>query len=200
MNTENGPSLIWGIAGIVMVGSSLLARRLPLGQALKMALGWVAIFAALFVAFSFRPEIKTIWDRVRSDMGGTANQKAVGNAVQITRGDDGHFSVRAVVNGTPVDFMIDSGATTTSLGSDAATAASVAVDENGFPVILDTANGKTSAKRGIIKELRIGDLVLRDHAVVVSQSFGDINVLGMNFLDSLKSWKVEGNIMTLEPQ
>jgi aspartyl protease family protein len=200
MNMEDGPSLIWGIVALIMVGSSLLARRLPLGQTLKMALGWVAIFATLFVIFSFRPEIKTVWERVKSDMGGTANQKAVGNTVQITRGDDGHFSVRAMVNGTPVDFMIDSGATTTSLGSDAAAAASVIIDENGFPVILDTANGKTSAKRGMIKELRIDELALRDHAVVVSQSFGDINVLGMNFLDSLKSWKVEGRVMTLEPQ
>jgi aspartyl protease family protein len=191
MNMEDGPSLIWGIVALIMVGSSLLARRLPLGQTLKMALGWVAIFATLFVIFSFRPEIKTVWKRVKSDMVGTANQKAVGNTMQITRGDDGHFSVRTMVNGS---------ATTTSLGSDAAAAASVIIDENGFPVILDTANGKTSAKRGMIKELRIDELALRDHAVVVSQSFGDINVLGMNFLDSLKSWKVQGRVMTLEPQ
>jgi predicted aspartyl protease len=33
---------------------------------------------------------------------------------------------------------------------------------------------------------------------VVSESFGDTNVLGMNFLDSMQSWKVEGNVMTLK--
>ncbi len=200
MNMEDGPSLIWGIVGLILVVSSLLVRRLPLGQMVRMILAWVAIFAALFVVFSFRPEIKAVWERVRSDFGGTANQKAVGNTVQVTRGDDGHFSVRATVNGTALDFLIDSGATFTSLGSDAAKSASVKVDENGFPVILDTANGKTSAKRAIVNDLRIGDLALRDHNVLVSQSFGDTNVLGMNFLDSLKSWKVEGNIMILEPQ
>jgi aspartyl protease family protein len=199
MNMENGPSLVWGIGALILVGSSLLARRLPLGQTVKMTLAWVGIFAAFFVVFSFRPEIKTIWERVKSDLGGTANQKAVGKSVQITRGDDGHFSVRALVNGTNVDFMIDSGATNTSINAETAASANIIVDESGFPVVLDTANGEAFAKRAIVKDLRIGDLILRDHDVFVSEAFGKTNVLGMNFLDSLKSWKVEGSTMTLEP-
>jgi aspartyl protease family protein len=199
MNADNGPSLIWGIVMILLLVSSLAARRLPLGQTVKMILAWVAIFSGLFVIFSFRPEIKAVWHRVKSDLGGTANQRAVGNTVQITRGDDGHFSVRATVNGIDTDFMIDSGATLTSINSDSAQAANVEIDKNGFPVALDTANGQTLAKRGVVGDLRIGDLSVRDHNVVVSQSFGKINVLGMNFLDTLKSWKVEGDIMTLYP-
>jgi aspartyl protease family protein len=199
MNGENGPSLIWGIICLMMVGSSLLARRLPLGQTLKMTLAWVAIFTGLFAIFSFRPEIKAVWQRVKSDLGGTANQKAVGNDVQITRGDDGHFSVRASVNGVNVDFMIDSGATLTSINADSAEAAKVDIDKDAFPVALDTANGQIFAKRGVVSELQIGELKMRDHPVVVSQSFGKMNVLGMNFLDTLKSWRVEGDTMTLKP-
>ena len=196
----DGPSLIWGIVALIMVGSSLVARRLPIGQTLKMALAWVAIFGALFVVFSFRPEIKAVWQRVASDLGGTSHQTAVGDAVVVTRGDNGHFSVQALVNGQPVDFMIDSGATITAITANAAKASHLDVDEAGFPVVLDTANGQTTAKRANVKELRIGGLKLTDHHAVVSESFGETNVLGMNFLDSLKSWKVEGDKMILTPK
>jgi aspartyl protease family protein len=198
MNSEDGPYLVWGILALALVGSSLLARRLPLAQTLRMVLAWVAIIAGLFVIFSFRPEIKAVWQRVTSDLAGTANQSSTGKAVKITRSDDGHFNVRAEVNGVPVDFLIDSGATWTSLSAKTATAARVIVDESGFPVALDTANGQVTARRGQIDTLSINGLGMKNHMVVVSESFGDTNVLGMNFLDALKSWKVEGSTMTLD--
>lgn len=199
MNAENGPSLIWGIVCIIMLISSLVARRLPLKQTMKMLLAWVAIFAAFFAVFSFRFEFLAIWERVKADIGGTANQKAVGEAMQIRRGDNGHFNVRVQVNGNSVDFMIDSGATTTALSSNAAGDAKVAVDESGFPVMIDTANGRVLAKRGKISVLQLGTIKLQDLDVTVSDNLGDTNLLGMNFLDRLKSWKVEGDVMTLEP-
>ena len=65
-------------------------------------------------------------------------------------------------------------------------------------MIINTANGSVTAKRGVIQNLQVGPHKVSGHNVVVSESFGDTNVLGMNFLDSVKSWKVEGNVMTLE--
>lgn len=199
MNVEDGPRLIWGIIMIIMVASSLAARRLPLKDTMKMLLAWIAIFAALFAVFSFRFELLTIWDRVKADFGGTANQSAVGEAMHIRRGDNGHFNVRVEVNGNPVDFMIDSGATTTALSNDAAKAAKVDVDTNGFSVAIDTANGTVMAKRGVIGSFQLGTIKLQDLNVTVSDNLGDTNLLGMNFLDRLRSWKVEGDVMTLDP-
>ena len=59
---EDGPSLIWGVACILLLVSSLAARRLPLTYIAKAALAWIAIFAALFAIFSFRFEFIGIWD------------------------------------------------------------------------------------------------------------------------------------------
>ena len=91
------------------------------------------------------------------------------------------------------------GATTTAMNATAAADANVDVDSEGYPVIISTANGQVSAKRGSVQSMQIGPHKLADHHVVVSESFGDTNVLGMNFLGSMKSWKVEGNVMTLQP-
>ena len=170
-----------------------------MGQVAKMALAWVAIFAALFAIFSFRFEFIAIWDRVKADFAGTSGQTISSEAIEIKRQDDGHYWLLVDINGNPVRFMIDSGATTTAMNAETAKEAAVEVDSAGYPVIISTANGQVTAQRGVVKTLQVGPHKIENHNVVVSESFGDTNVLGMNFLDSMQSWKVEDNIMTLQP-
>ena len=55
------------------------------------------------------------------------------------------------------------------------------------------------AQSSTIGELRLGDITARDLAVVVSPAFGDTDVLGMNFLSRLKSWRVEDGVLVLVP-
>ena len=195
---EDGPSFIWGVVCIVLLMSSLAARRLPLGYVAKAAFAWIAIFAALFAIFSFRFEFRAVWERVKADISGTAGQSVNGEEITIRRQDDGHYWLQLDVNGKPVRFMIDSGATTTAVNGNTARETGIQVDTNGYPVFLDTANGRVTAQRGIIRSLKIGTREVGQHNVVVSESFGDTNVLGMNFLDSMQSWKVEANVMTLK--
>ena len=195
---EDGPSLIWGVVCIVLLLSSLAARRLPLGYVAKAAFAWIAIFAALFAIFSFRFEFKAVWERVKADISGTAGQSVSGEDITIRRQDDGHYWLQVDVNGKPVRFMIDSGATTTAVNASTARETGIQVDTDGYPVFLNTANGSVAAQRGIIQSLKIGTHEIGQHNVVVSESFGDTNVLGMNFLDSMQSWKVEANVMTLK--
>lgn len=196
---EDGPSLIWGVVCVILLISSLVARRMPLNQVAKMALAWVAIFSALFAIFSFRTEFQTIWERVKSDFAGTSNQSVNAQTIEIKRRDDGHYWLQLEVNGKAVPFLIDSGATTTAINENTAIETSIDIDRSGYPVIISTANGRVAAKRGTIQTISIGPHRIEKHPVVVSESFGDTNVLGMNFLDGMKSWKVEGNVMTLQP-
>lgn len=195
---EDGPSLIWGVVCILLLLSSLAARRLPLGYVAKAAFAWIAIFAALFAIFSFRFEFMAVWERVKADISGTAGQSVSGEEITIRRQDDGHYWLQVDVNGKPVRFMIDSGATTTAVNANTARETGIQVDTTGYPVFLNTANGSVAAQRGIIQSLKIGTHEIGQHNVVVSESFGDTNVLGMNFLDSMQSWKVEANVMTLK--
>lgn len=195
---EDGPSLIWGVVCILLLLSSLAARRLPLGYVAKAAFAWIAIFAALFAIFSFRFEFRAVWERVKADISGTAGQSVSGEEITIRRQDDGHYWLQLDVNGKPVRFMIDSGATTTAVNANTARETGIQVDTDGYPVYLNTANGSVAAQRGSIQSLKIGTREIGQHNVVVSESFGDTNVLGMNFLDNMQSWKVEANVMTLK--
>jgi aspartyl protease family protein len=66
-------------------------------------------------------------------------------------------------------------------------------------VILRTANGAAPAETGSIDELRIGNIVARNLKVVTSPGLGNLDVIGMNFLSQLKSWRVEGQTLVLVP-
>jgi aspartyl protease family protein len=194
---EDGPSLIWGVVCILLLVSSLAARCLPLGYVAKAGLAWIAIFATLFAIFSFRFEFIGIWERVKADISGTAGQNISSEAIELRRQDDGHYWLMVDINGKPVRFMLDSGATMTAIN--ATTANEVGVEADGYPIILSTANGRITAKRGVVRSLSVGPHSIENHQVVVSERFGDVNVLGMNFLNSMQSWRVEANMMVLQP-
>jgi aspartyl protease family protein len=198
MNADEGISLIWGIAALVLVVSSLVARQLPIGKTIKMALAWIAIFGGMFVLFLFKDEGRVVWQRTTAEISGNSAQ-VEGSTLRIRRNEDGHYWVSANVNGTAVRFMIDSGATTTTLSPAAAKAAGVA-PSGGFPVMVETANGTVEVQRARVETLAIGNIVQRDAAVLIgADGLRDTSLLGMSFLSTLKGWRVEGSTLILEP-
>lgn len=128
-----------------------------------------------------------------------ADQTVVGRETRIRMAADGHFWARVTLDGVPRRMLIDSGATVTALSTRTAQAAALDVRNSAFPMILNTANGQISAQTATVRELRLGDIAARGLGVVVSPAFGDTDVLGMNFLSKLKSWRVEGQTLILEP-
>jgi aspartyl protease family protein len=96
-------------------------------------------------------------------------------------------------------MLIDSGATVTALSVGTAQSAGLEPDSSMLPVVLQTANGTTSAQTSSIDELRIGNIVARDLRVIVSPGLGNVDLLGMNFLTKLRRWGVEGRTLVLVP-
>ncbi len=198
MSDSDTSSLVYSLIVLMIVASGLFARKLPLGQTMKYVLVWIGIFALGFVLFSFRGEAGAIWQRITADLKPSA-PRAQDGTVRIIKGEDGHFHVDSEINGRSVRFLIDSGATQTALSVGSAQTGGVEVSQSGFPVSIDTANGSTTARRARIARLSIGPITREDFPVLVSESFGDVNLLGMDFLSSLKGWRVEGNTMILNP-
>src|SRR5829696_8784917 len=162
-----------------------------------MFAGWVLIFLAAFVAFTLKDDFMALGRRVLADSRGEGEVVAAGRELRIRKAMDGHFWVNGELNGHKIRFLVDSGATVTSIS--ASTAARADIVPGGFPVLVNTANGTVRARRGRADRLKIGTIERRDLAVHVSESFGDTDVLGMNFLSSLSSWGVDGQWLVLKP-
>ena len=191
---DNGPYMVFYIMAAVFVASSLFAMRMPLGKALKMALAWVAIFGVAFLLFAFRGEFSQLGQRIRAEA--TGSPIVEGEVVRIPVAEDGHFYVNAKLNGHDIRFMVDSGASVTTVSRSAANAAGMEIGTRRATVI--TANGRTSVMQSYADRLQIGSIERTDFPVDVSEQEG-LNLLGMNFLRSLQGWRVEGNYLVLQP-
>ena len=199
MTGERATDLIFLLLAMTLPLSALLARRTPLGRTMKMALAWVAIFAVGLVLVGQRERLRPLWDGAVRTLTGDEQQVA-GDTVRIARAPDGHYYASATINGLSRRMLIDSGATVTALSEATARAAGVEVDRSGFGEMIETANGTVIASRGRIRELRVGGIVARDLAITVSPELGDTDLIGMNFLGELASWRVEGNTLVLQPR
>ena len=191
---DNGPYMVFYIMAAVFVASSLFAMRMPLGKALKMALAWVAFFGVAFLLFAFRGEFSQLGQRIRAEA--TGSPIVEGEVVRIPVAEDGHFYVDAKLNGHDGRFMVDSGASVTTVSRSAANAAGMDIGTRRATVI--TANGPTSVMQSYADRLQIGSIERTDFPVDVSEQEG-LNLLGMNFLRSLQGWRVEGNYLVLQP-
>ena len=112
---------------------------------------------------------------------------------------DGHFWARATINGVERRMLIDSGATVTALSQQTAALVGVEPDAAALPVMIRTANGTIAATTGTVDSLAFGGIEARKLKVVIGAGLG-IDVLGMNFLSQLASWRVEGRSLILSPK
>jgi len=192
MTGDRGAQFALYAVMLILPLSALVARRLPLKPVLKMALAWVAIFVVALLIASQRDRLsglKTLF----------ADQQVSGTETRIRMAEDGHFWADVDIDGVRRRMLIDSGATTTALSTATAKAAGLDSDESPFPVIISTANGDVSARTATAKRITIGTITATDLGIVTAPSFGDTDVIGMNFLSKLGSWRVENATLILTP-
>lgn len=181
-----------GVAAILM-----LLFRLPfVGRALRglFSLGLLAF--AVFILLQqapYDPALSGVTQKLGLD-----RQQIAGDELRIRMSPDGHFWADADIDGVRRRMLIDSGATVTALSSETAARAGVQRRANLLPMMIRTANGTVQADTGAIARLQLGGIEARDLKVVVSPALG-VDILGMNFLSQLKSWRVEGRTLIMEP-
>jgi aspartyl protease family protein len=184
---------VYLLMAIMLVLGGLMARREPAARLLTLALAWVAIFSAGFVLFTFRDNFGWVAQRLKAEAVGTPVQQ--GQETRIPMAIDGHFWVNAKVNGQDVKFLVDSGATTTTIDLDTAKAAGVEVSGR-RDLYVRTGNGVIRVASGRAASLTVGGITRRDVALEIADN-DDLNVLGMNFLSSLSRWGVEGRWLVM---
>jgi aspartyl protease family protein len=119
----------------------------------------------------------------------------VTNTLTLRAQRDGYVYVDADVNGSPMRMAFDTGAAIVSLTQKDALRAGVAGNLN-FSIPFGTANGRTLGAPVVLREIRVGQLVIRDVDAVVMQNLGT-SLLGQSFLKRLESYQMKDGILTL---
>lgn len=179
------------------IGAVLVRRRVSGGHALRavstLVLGAILVTVVLQLS-RFDPRIDVAVPQL-----GLPEQVVEGGETRIPLAADGHFWLRAEINGHPADFLVDTGATVTAVSQEVADRAGLTARTGGIPVRISTANGPISAKISNADSIEFGNVSARGIDVVIAPNLGRTNVLGMNVLSRLESWRVEQQTLVLVP-
>jgi clan AA aspartic protease (TIGR02281 family) len=108
----------------------------------------------------------------------------------------GHFVLTAEVDGTPIGFLVDTGASLVTLRLADAEAVGIRSSDLVFDHILRTASGRVRVALVTLHEISIGNLSVGRVAAAVGKV--RVSVLGMDFLSRLKRFEINGDALTLE--
>jgi aspartyl protease family protein len=153
-----------------------------------MVLAWCA---ALFLATRFFAQ----WEQRQENPNAVVSSEQGEGFIEVklVSNQQGHFVASGQINGQPVDFMLDTGATDVAIPASLAERLKL---EKGFGVTLSTASGRTEGYRTRIERLQLGDIALRDvRALVVPGLEGNQVLLGMSALNQLEFTQRGGTML-----
>jgi len=147
--------------------------------------------AGLFLATRFFAE----WEEGRLNPNREPASRVQGEQieVQLAGNAQGHFVASGRINGEPVTFLLDTGATDVAVPAELAERLRL---ERGAAVMLHTANGQTTGYRTVLASLDLGDIQLRDVRALVAPGFrGEQVLLGMSALKQLEFTQRAGTLV-----
>lgn len=195
------PLLIIAIGAILLAAAGwMLEHDHPARASLLRRLGYLGLIAVLLLQVGL-----SAMEAKRSDAALELNSRpavsVAGNETIVPLASDGHFWVEAEVNGHRQEFLIDTGASFTGMSRADAQAAGISPAADIPPLELDTANGTIQATIGRARSLSFGGITVQNLEIAVPTSGHDkTNVIGMNLLSQLASWRVEGDKLILVPK
>ena len=177
MRTGDWEQLVYyGILLAALLGGVLLTRRGQMGKTLRQFGLWALIFGGIVMAYG-------IWEDIsRNSTASFARVNERGNVV-VEKQRDGHFHATVVINGAPIDTLVDTGATLTVLTPQDATRAGFDMDRLHFSGQARTANGIVATAPIRLDRVALGPFEERNVRAAVNGGNLDKSLLGMEFLN-----------------
>ncbi|WP_400088002.1 TIGR02281 family clan AA aspartic protease [Yoonia sp. R78084] len=162
------------LLGAAIGGSAIVVGRKNMGKMAQQAAIWALIFIGVIGAYG-------LWEDISNDV--NPRQTILSeSAIAVPRSNDGHYHLTLDVNGTAVDFVIDTGASQVVLSQ--RDAARIGIDANSlnYSGAASTANGVVRTAPVVLDQVRLGDITDRNVPAVVNGGDMDNSLLGMTYL------------------
>lgn len=173
---------------LVAVGGWVIVEyRGRIGFALRTALAWGLIFVGVMAGYG-------LWNDIRRSALPTQATMTDGR-IEIPRASDGHYHLTLDIGGTPVRFLVDTGATNVVLSQ--ADARRLGIDPAALAYMgqARTANGVVRTARVALSDVRLGDF--RDDRLAAYVTDGDMegSLLGMDYLRRFRIEIADGRMV-----
>ena len=165
-------AILMGVIVLIMLTSLLQSRA---GRVFRNGAAWIIIFVVTIAGFG-------IWDDIRDDFMPKQSVFADQGRVEVPRGRDGHYYMTVQVNGAPIDFVVDTGASEIVLTREDAERAGLPVDKLQFYGRAKTANGEVRTAPVRLEGIEIGGIRDSDVPAFVNEGEMFMSLLGMSYL------------------
>ncbi len=178
-----------GLLVLAIAGYYFAQNRKNLGQLAQYAAIWGLIFLGAIAAVGLWTDIRRT--AVPSQFVGDAGQ------IVVPRGRDGHFKLTLDVNGTPLDFIVDTGASQIVLNRDDAIRVGLDPDALAYLGRAQTANGMVRTAQVMLDTVGLEGAIERRVRAVVNEGEIDTSLLGMSYLDGFARIVIEDDRLIL---
>lgn len=175
-----------------VVGWFLAENRQSLGATMRSFIVWGLIFLGVMAGYG-------LWGDIHDDIAPRQTVLEDGAGITVPRSQDGHFHLTLKLNGTSVDFLVDTGATDMVLTQQDATRIGLNVDDLAFIGRARTANGTVETAYTTLDTVELGPFRFRDVGVAVNGGEMAGSLLGMSFLSKFDRLEISDNRLLLEP-
>lgn len=175
MHADLSPDLIYLLLLLLAVGGyAVAALRARPGRTLQQISVWGLIFMGLIAVFG-------MWDGIKASLL-PAQAVLSDGRIEAPLGPDGHYYLTAEVNGTPVRFVVDTGATQIVLNRRDAARAGIDTGALAFTGQARTANGTVATAPVRLQSVVLGPIRDHDLRAVVNGGEMGTSLMGMAYL------------------
>lgn len=177
------------LLGTAILGYFIAANRQGLGTTLRQLALWGLIFLGVIAAAG-------LWPSIRDQVAPRQSYTSTGS-LEVPRGFDGHYHVTLGINGEPISFVVDTGASDIVLSQQDARRVGIDPDSLAYLGRAQTANGTVPLAQVSLDEVSLGEEIER--GVPASVNGGEMNgsLLGMSYLSRFGRISIEDETLTL---
>ncbi|WP_424986359.1 retropepsin-like aspartic protease family protein [Microbulbifer sp. S227A] len=187
---EIGNALYLVLLLIMVLTWYVAQNRQSLGRVVQQALAWGLIFVGVIAAIG-------VWDDIRQTLRPTQSVITATGQIEVPRAPDGHYYLTLRINGEPIDFLVDTGASEMVLTAGDADRVGLSLDELVFSGRAMTANGEVRTALARLDSVALGDHRDLDVTAWVNEGEMEQSLLGMAYLRRWSRIEISDNALVL---
>lgn len=164
-----------GLLGAAVAAWFFSQNRQSLNKTLQQVVAWVLIFIGVIAVVG-------LWEDIRTTVSPAPQMTVTGQTVEVPRAYDGHYYLPVEVNGEPITFLVDTGASQIVLSEQDAKRIGVDPDQLNYFGRAATANGEVRTAPVRLDTLTLGPITDRNVSAWVNEGELHQSLLGMDYL------------------
>ncbi|WP_050603579.1 TIGR02281 family clan AA aspartic protease [Ruegeria sp. 6PALISEP08] len=176
MEGVNIGQLVYLVAlGLAVAFWFVSQNRQSLNKTLQQVMAWVFIFVGVIAVIG-------LWEDIRSSVVPAPQMTVSGETIEVPRAYDGHYYLPVLVNGEPINFLVDTGASQIVLSAQDAERAGIDPNQLNYFGRALTANGEVRTAPVRLETLTVGPITDQNVSAWVNEGELHKSLLGMDYL------------------